>query len=148
MKRSEMIGARTEEGAVPTLQELRERSGRLFTELLRAQAEERPEQRTSRPVGVDGVRSRVPEVHERLPADLVDRLAAPSLPDGDVRHGQRQLVDIREVCRAASTVDAVRDGGAVDALWMALRDLPDPSADGVALLKLAVPLVKLRSSLV
>ena len=52
---------------------------------------------------------------------------------------QRQLNDIRELCRAASTVDAVRDGAAIDALWSALRDLPDPSANGVALLKLAVP---------
>jgi glycolate oxidase FAD binding subunit len=52
---------------------------------------------------------------------------------------QRQLGDVKALCERASTAEAVREGGALDGLWSRLRELSDPSAPDVALLKLAVP---------
>jgi glycolate oxidase FAD binding subunit len=52
---------------------------------------------------------------------------------------QRQLSDVGRLCATASEQVAIRDGGALDGLWSALRELPDPSEPGIALLKLAVP---------
>ncbi len=43
---------------------------------------------------IDGVRARVAEERERLAAHLVDRIAAGSMGDYDVRHSLRQLMDI------------------------------------------------------
>jgi glycolate dehydrogenase FAD-binding subunit len=88
--------------------------------------------------------------------ELLDSAAAASLPGGFGVEGedgvllvvaatgferavQRQVNDIRDLCRAAASTDAVRDGVALDALWSALREMSDPSAEGIALLKLAVP---------
>ena len=50
----------------------------------------------------------------------------------------RQLRDLREICSAAEVED-IRSDGAVEGLWSALRELADPSEEGVALLKAAVP---------
>lgn len=52
---------------------------------------------------------------------------------------ERQLRDVRALCAKATTAEAVREGETLDGLWTALRELPDPSAAGVALLKVAVP---------
>jgi glycolate oxidase FAD binding subunit len=51
----------------------------------------------------------------------------------------RQLSDVRELCRAASITDALREGERLDGLWSHIRELSDPSPSGLALLKLAVP---------
>jgi len=52
---------------------------------------------------------------------------------------QRQLHDVGELCASAAERASVREGDALDGLWSALRELPDPSTPGIALLKLAVP---------
>jgi glycolate oxidase FAD binding subunit len=52
---------------------------------------------------------------------------------------QRQLSDVAGLCEKASETVAVRDGEMLDRLWSVLRELPDPSSPGIALLKLAVP---------
>jgi glycolate oxidase FAD binding subunit len=52
---------------------------------------------------------------------------------------QRQLRDLKELCARASGTDAVREGDSLDGIWAHLREHTDPSASGVALLKLAVP---------
>ncbi len=52
---------------------------------------------------------------------------------------QRQLSDVGGLCANASEQMAVREGDTLDGLWSALRELPDPSEPGIALLKLAVP---------
>ena len=52
---------------------------------------------------------------------------------------QRQLNDVGDLCVSASERATVREGDVLDGLWTALRELPDPSPPGIALLKLAVP---------
>ena len=52
---------------------------------------------------------------------------------------QRQLTDIRALCSKADGTEAVRAGETLDGIWSLLREHTDPSAAGVALLKLAVP---------
>jgi glycolate oxidase FAD binding subunit len=52
---------------------------------------------------------------------------------------QRQLSDVAGLCQAASDTASVREGAALAGLWSALREHPDPSLPGIALLKLAVP---------
>ena len=87
--------------------------------------------------------------------ELLDAGAAGSLPGGPpVAHDgvllvvaatgfekavQRQLSDVGGLCANASEQAALREGDALDGLWSHLRELPDPSAPGIALLKLAVP---------
>jgi glycolate oxidase FAD binding subunit len=87
--------------------------------------------------------------------ELLDSGAAATLPGGMTvedrgvllvvtafgfeRAVQRQLGDIRDLCRAASTTDTIRDGAALDGLSSAVREMSDPSVAGIALLKLAVP---------
>jgi len=51
---------------------------------------------------------------------------------------ERQLRDLAELCQRASDVQSLR-GDEVQPLWTALREFPDPSREGVALLKAAVP---------
>jgi glycolate oxidase FAD binding subunit len=50
----------------------------------------------------------------------------------------RQLRDMAEMCATADT-ESVRDPDPIEAWWAALRELPDPSAKDVILLKAAVP---------
>jgi glycolate oxidase FAD binding subunit len=52
---------------------------------------------------------------------------------------QRQLRDVKELCARASGTDSVREGETLDGIWSHLREHTDPSASGIALLKLAVP---------
>jgi glycolate oxidase FAD binding subunit len=58
---------------------------------------------------------------------------------GFERAVQRQLGDVKELSARATEATAVRESDAVAGLWSALRELADPSLDGTALLKLAVP---------
>ncbi len=88
--------------------------------------------------------------------ELLDAGAAAGLPDGLTpaddgillivaatgfeRAVQRQLADVAALCEKASSVpQTVREGEALDTIWTVLRELSDPSAAGIALLKLAVP---------
>jgi glycolate oxidase FAD binding subunit len=87
--------------------------------------------------------------------ELLDAGAAAGLPDsppvaadgvllvvaatGFEKAVQRQLSDVTGLCEKASETVAMRDGEALDRLWSALRESPDPSSPGIALLKLAVP---------
>jgi glycolate oxidase FAD binding subunit len=87
--------------------------------------------------------------------ELLDAGAADGLPDGlSVGHDgvvlvvsaqgfekavQRQLRDIQELCSKASDTQTVREGATLTGVWAALREFSDPSTNGVALLKLAVP---------
>jgi glycolate oxidase FAD binding subunit len=50
----------------------------------------------------------------------------------------RQLRDMGEMCGAAET-QTVRDTDSIQPIWRGLRELADPSAAGIALLKAAVP---------
>ncbi len=50
----------------------------------------------------------------------------------------RQLRDMGAMCVGAE-LQTVRDGSSIDAIWRGLRELADPSAGGIALLKAAVP---------
>jgi glycolate oxidase FAD binding subunit len=52
---------------------------------------------------------------------------------------QRQLNDVKALCSKAAGTDAVREGEALTGIWSHLREHADPSAAGIALLKLAVP---------
>jgi len=52
---------------------------------------------------------------------------------------QRQLGDVKEICARAGGTDAVREGETLTGIWSHLREHADPSAAGIALLKLAVP---------
>ena len=52
---------------------------------------------------------------------------------------RRQVRDIRALCGVATDAEELHDAARADALWGALRELPDPSAAGIALLKAAVP---------
>jgi glycolate oxidase FAD binding subunit len=52
---------------------------------------------------------------------------------------QRQLNDVKALCTKAVGTDAVREGEALTGIWSHLREHTDPSEDGIALLKLAVP---------
>jgi FAD/FMN-containing dehydrogenase len=52
---------------------------------------------------------------------------------------QRQLADVKALCQQAGGVDVLREGAELEGAWAHLRELTDPSARGIALLKLAVP---------
>jgi glycolate oxidase FAD binding subunit len=58
---------------------------------------------------------------------------------GFERAVQRQLGDVKELSTRATEAVAVREAETVAGLWSALRELADPSAVDIALLKLAVP---------
>jgi len=80
-----------------------------------------------------------------------------ALPDGGcllvvAAHGfeaaiVRSLRDLRELCSAATDLEDVRDEAALDTLSAALREFPDPSRAGSALLKAAVPPSRSASTL-
>jgi glycolate oxidase FAD binding subunit len=87
--------------------------------------------------------------------ELLDAGAAAGLPDGLSPEGDsvllivaatgfekavaRQLADVGAICEKASGTQTVREGETLDAIWSLLREQSDPSASGLALLKLAVP---------